>query len=50
MRRFFEVIAVVILATLSSIFAVLAVLFPAPGVRLLFKKLAISLSNAAKRV
>ena len=50
MRRLFEITSVILLGTLSSIFALLAILFPAPGVRLVFKKLAIKFSEVAKNI
>ena len=50
MRRFFEIVAVIVLAVISSLLAVVAVLFPAPGVRALAKRLAIRLSRMARNI
>jgi hypothetical protein len=50
MRRFFEMAAVIVLVTLSTIFMIIALFFPARGVRLVTKRIAQSLGNAATRI
>ena len=50
MRRFFEIVLVMVLVTISTIFLVIAVIFPAPGVRRVFRRLAETFSELAKRV
>ncbi|GIE33769.1 hypothetical protein Ait01nite_068140 [Actinoplanes italicus] len=50
MRRVFDITAVILLVTLSTIFMVIALLFPARGVRLAAKHIAQALGNAATRI
>ena len=50
MRRFFDTLLVIVLVSVSMLCTVIAVLFPARGVRLLFRRLAELFNRLANKV
>jgi hypothetical protein len=50
MRRFLEIVLVILLVTASTFFMIIALFFPARGVRLISKRLAQKFSDLARQI